>query len=558
MPDPKIEAMAYPRGREGLLGKGPIAPGPGEVPPVRCTAEEEAREAGENLERLGHALAPQIAAELGAAAGRAEARNAVREILVEERQSQEDEATRRKDRLRPFFGFLDSLRDLATEGPTGGGPEGKTELTMKLYRLEPNGGPNPTRVFQTQVNFSQAEALALGDPDFEGRAMAWALEQGVFGRFEWRLLGWADGESVLDTAYRVTVEQPAGYKPPARATAPQEAEAKPAPLDQLKDTLGMLGMMREALGLKGSGGGLDATQIEIIKAAASSQARLEAANEHRRELRELEDRHRKELDEADRKGYDRGKAEGERTLEAERLRWDLAKAQESPEGPTFARDVADILGGPEAVQKLVGGIVAFLNKPKTPQRPQRPGGPVRPPQATPHQRQPALNPGSAEPTRAQWHEAMRDLEEGIEVMRELKDNPEASPEDREQAVQLLPVFEAYHQRGTEDGSLAAWWAEWPEADAILTALFEEKPAHQPEEETTMDTEALKTQLIQRLDEGATDEAILDELRATIPAATLAQAKGMLHFATPAMVAGMLGVPEQHHGRIETLLDALRA
>ncbi|HWQ11082.1 MAG TPA: hypothetical protein VN436_18305, partial [Holophaga sp.] len=336
------------------------------------------------MERLGAALTPQLAVEVAAKTARAEARGAVQGILAEERQRQEDEVSKRKDRLRPFFGFMESLRNLAAVGPGGEGPEGRTELVLKLYRLETNGGPKPSKVFQTQVALSQEEALGLGDPDFEGRTMEWALQQGQFGRFEWRLLGWADGESILDTSYNVTVEQPANYVSPVRPAVVPEPEAKPDPMGQLKETLGLLGMMRESLGLKG-GGGLDATQLEIVKAAAGSQARLEAATEHRRELRELEDRHRNELEAAERKGYERGKAEGDRTLEAERLRWDLQKAQEAPEGPSFVQEVAGVLGGPQQVQNLLNGVMTFLNRPNSlasvpPRNPiQRPsGGVVKP------------------------------------------------------------------------------------------------------------------------------------------------------------------------------------
>jgi len=363
MPDDKLKATVFPRGEGGLLAPGPVAPGPGEVPAARSTAEDEAREAGEDMEALGKALTPQMAVDVAARTARAEARGAVQGILAEERQRQEDEAVKRKDRLRPFFGFMESLRNLAAVGPGGEGPEGRTELVLKLYRLETNGGPKPSKVFQTQVALSQEEALGLGDPDFEGRTMEWALQQGQFGRFEWRLLGWADGESILDTSYNVTVEQPANYVPPVRPAVAAEPEAKPDPMGQLKETLALLGMMRDSMGLKG-GGGLDATQLEIVKAAAGSQARLEAATEHRHELRELEDRHRKELEDVERKGYERGKAEGDRTLEAERLRWDLQKAQEAPEGPSFVQEVTAVLGGPQRVQSLVGGILAAVNQPR--------------------------------------------------------------------------------------------------------------------------------------------------------------------------------------------------
>lgn len=564
MPDTKLETTVYPRGKEGLLAPGPVAPGPGEIPPrVAWNPEEAAADAAEDMETIVKELTPQHAKETAAKVARVEARNTVQAVLEEERQRQAKEAEARKDRLRPFYGFMESLKNLAATGPGGEGESGRTELVMKLYRLENNGGPTPTKIFQTQVSMAQDEALALGDPDFEGRTMAWAREQGVFGRYLWRLCGWADGEAILDTGFQVNVEQPAGYQPPTRTNAaPVEPEPKPDPKGQLKDTLELIGMMKETMGLKG-GGGADATQLEILKTAAAAQARLEAANEHRRELRELEDRHRKELAEAEQKGFERGKTEGERILEGERLRWELKAARETDAAPSFAQEVTAILGGPQTVQNLVGGIVSYLNRPKAPaplQRPAvaRPVAPLRPTPTPPgvpvHQA--AVNPGQ-EPTRVEWVQALGELEEGIGLLRDMAEDQEQPADDRAKAAELLPILEAYHAKGLEEGPLAAWWVEWPKARAVLAPLFDMTETDESEGDPGMDLEALKSQLIRRLDEGATDEAILDELRGTVPPALLATWRNMLLFATAPMVAGALGIPERHNGRMESLLTAIK-
>lgn len=568
MPDPKIEAMAFPRGRAGLLAPGPVAPGPGEIPVgLRDTSEDDAREATENLGRLSQALTPQLAAEVAAKTARAEARGAAREVLEEERKAAAEDAARRRDRLRPFFGFMESLRNLSAAGPGGEGPEGRTELVLKLYRLVENGGPKPGRVFQTQVVLSQDEALNLADPDFEGRTMEWALQQGQFGKFEWRLLGWADGEGVLDTSYTVTVEAPAGYQPPARAAVPVEPEPKPDPMGQLRETLAIVATMREAFGMKGGGGGLDAAQVEVIKAAAASQARLEATEAHRRELRDLEDRHRRELEEAERRGLTRGREEGKRELEAERLRWELSRAKENPEGPSFLQEVAGMLGGPDAVQGLVGGLVSALNRPagprpavgprRMPPQPQRmPQGP-RPvsPQAAAPLPPAAPNPGAPEPTRNEWRDAMNQVGQALEYLDQLLTDSAADPETLDKAETLRRGLEHYRAQGEAPGSLAVWWASWPQVKTYVDQVLSDEEEDEGGE--TMDLEGLRALLIRRLDEGATDARVLEDLAREVPEETRAQWRGMLRFVPAGVAAGMIG-QGAHTERLTALLEAFKA
>lgn len=573
MPDPNLESTVFPRGRAGLLAQGPVAPGPGQVPhQVRDTSEEDAAAAGQNLEKLTQALTPQLAAEVAAKTARAEARGTVLEVLEEERKASAEEALRKKDRLRPFFGFMESLRNLAASGPGGEGPEGRTELVLKLYRLVENGGPKPQRVFQTQVQLSQDEALGMADPDFEGRTMEWAMQQGQFGRFEWRLLGWADGEPILDTSYSVTVEAPAGYQPPVRAAVPSEPEPKPDPMGQLKETLGLVATMREAFGMKGQGGGLDAAQVEVIKAAAASQARLEASEAHRRELRDLEERHRRELETAEEKGYKRGQDEGKRELEAEKLRWELSRAKEAPEGPSFIQEVAGMLGGPEAVQGLVGGLVAAMNRPTAPRpgpgarrmpgaRPGQPGPRPAAPQAV-AQVQPlrpaAANPIQApEPTRVEWKEAMDATEEALGYLDELLTNSQADAETLEKAKKLRAGLQHYQDQGKAEGSLAVWWAQWPQVKTYVDEVLEDEGEEPEGGEPMKDLEGLRALLLQRLEEGATDDAILAELAQQVPQETLSQWRGMLRFLPASAAAGMIG-QGAHPERLTALLEAFKA
>lgn len=71
----------------------------------------------------------------------------------------------------------------------------------------------------------------------------------------------------------------------------------------------------------------------------------------------------------------------------------------------------------------------------------------------------------------------------------------------------------------------------------------------------MDLDALKAQLITRLDEGAADGTILGEIRATFTPAQIDQARGMLRMVPASMLGGLLGAP-QHQARLEGLRDKL--
>lgn len=579
LPD-KLRDTVLPRGEGGLLPPGPVAPGVGELDPATVRAAEaqaQARvdEAAGHMQALARDLTPQMTREVAASAARAEARGAVEEVLAEERRRQEEEAATRKDKLRPFYGFMESLRNLATNGPGGEGPEGRTELVLKLYRLVETGGPKAQRVFQTQASLSQDEALGLGDPDLEGRTMEWALQQGAFGRFEWRLLGWADGESILDTTYVVTVEAPANYVPPARpAVAAAEPELRPDPMGQLRETLGLMGVMREALGLKG-GGGADPTAMESVKAAAEMRARLEERDRWDRERRDLEDRHRKALEEAEAKGHARGLEEGRREVRDElqpRLQELTWKLEAGGPGPDVLDRIVGAMGGPEGVSSLVGAVVGALNKPKAAAPKPIPArtkpeirarmlaerraqglaapAPAAPPQPVPGNVQPLVT----LPTPHAFAEALDSLREALAV---LEEQVEAHPENAE-ARQLLEALEAVEQEAEKPEQLGAWWQAWTSQwKAIAEEITQAAEAAEALEESPMDIEGLKSLLRQRLDEGASAEAILAELRELVPVETLEQWRGLLGFVPTSAAVGLMGVEERHRETLKALLEAFK-
>jgi hypothetical protein len=551
----------------------------GEVDPATVrTAEAQAQarldEATGHMQALARDLTPQMAREVAARTARLEARGAVEEVLAEDRRRQEEEAATRKDKLRPFYGFMESLRNLATNGPGGEGPEGRTELVLKLYRLVETGGPKAQRVFQTQVMLDHDHALSLGDPDFEGRTLEWAMQQGTFGRFEWRMLGWADGESILDTTYVVTVEAPANYVPPARPAVAAEPEQRPDPMGQMRETLGLMGMMREALGLKGGGSGPDATSLEALRAAADTRARLEERDRWDREKRDLEDRHRRALEEAETKGHARGLEEGRREVRDElqpRLQELTWKLEAGGPGPDVLDRIVGAMGGPEGVSSLVGAVVGALNKPKAaapkpiPARTkpeikarmlaERRGQGLAAPTPAPHPAPGNVQPLATLPTPHAFAEALDSLREALAVLEEqLEDHPENA-----EARQLLEALEAVEQEAEKPEQLGAWWQAWTcQWKTTAEEITQAAEAAEALEESPMDIEGLKSLLRQRLDEGASAEAILAELRELVPPETLEQWKGLLRFVPVSAAVGLLGVEERHRGTVEEVLERVKA
>jgi hypothetical protein len=215
-----------------------------------------------------------------AAVARGEGAKAAQAVLDRERDT-------KTGQMMAFRSFLLSLEDLAGKDPSTTANTEETRLVLKLYRLEETGGPKQASTYQTSASFSVAEALGMGGPDFEGRAQAWAEKAGRFGRYQWRILGWAGGEQTLDTTYTVQVEPPPGYEAPRPPKGPEGEEGQRDPMANLKEGLGIIAMVKEALGGNQNAGKVD---MEGIRAAARAEALMEADRQRRAEVQALEDR----------------------------------------------------------------------------------------------------------------------------------------------------------------------------------------------------------------------------------------------------------------------------
>ncbi len=225
-----------------------------------------------------------------------------------------------------------------------------------------------------------------------------------------------------------------------------------------------------------------------------------------------------------------------------------------------------MLGGPDAVQGLVGGLVSALNRPagprpaagprRMPPQPQRmPQGP-RPVQPVAAPRPPAApNPTQGpEPTRAEWRQAMDGVEQTLEILDQLLTESEADPETMEKAETLRRALEHYRSQGDAPGSLAEWWASWPQVKTYVDQVLTDEDEDEGGE--AMDLEGLRALLLRRLDEGATDEAILEDLAREVPEETRAQWRGMLRFVPAGVAAGMIG-QGSHAERLTALLEAFK-
>lgn len=531
-----IKKWAFPNGQEGLLS-GPIALGPGEVDPdaVRRNFEarmQEADEAGETMEALAEALEPQ--------------RERARQDQARASQAEEERA---KD--APFKVLMRELNEMFAVHDDELG-EGRSELEMTLYKIDKVNGAEKTSVCHKERR-SPEEAVQQGVPDLEGIAMEYAKETGQFGAYAWKIRGWLKGETVKQTTMRLHIAPPMGYVPPKPQAEP---EPKKDPMDEMGRTFAMIRTMRESLGIGGESTGSKAGEL-----AASAMARLEADREHRKEIYDMTERHRRELEDIRKAEYERGFKDGERdtTHKLERKIWELEHDNTPETGATWVQDLTGALGGPQAVQSLVGGIVGALqSRPKTapPQpRPLRPMPPRMPqPIAPPVQVNPT--PSTIEPTRAQVHEALTQLAEARELL-------EGAMEDAAFATEygeLLPAIQRMEAEGLQDGPLAEWWSRYEPTIQQISALIEalsdreeEDPAEEP-----MDAEALKALLLQRLEEGRSAAEIMDEFRATVPDATRKEWAGMLKWAPMEIALAFLGIPEHLKTRAAEVVQAFKA
>jgi hypothetical protein len=151
---------------------------------------------------------------------------------------------------------------------------------------------------------------------------------------------------------------------------------------------------------------------------------------------------------------------------------------------------------------------------------------------------------------------MQSLSEALALLEAYEEeNPGQNPDIGKAITTLNQVEEA----GRQDGSLASWWKGWrehfgPMVEHILTTA--ETP-EQSEEPMAADLNSLKTLLIRRLDEGAPDEAIIAEARATLTPEQQAEWFPMMK-AFPRMFLGrLLGAPH-HQERLAQLVDTLTA
>lgn len=542
---PELEGKVYPKGREAL--------NPGEDPEGFILTEEERA-------TLYREQGRQEALQAAQDTARAEARSAAKQGLTEVLEG-------RKSQINAFKSFLGSLEDLVQGTDTETAPEGRTEVVLKLHRVMDNGGPRPVMAFQKQWIFDAPEALKLGDPDFEGRTMAWAKETGRFGKFQWRIMGWAAGENTLDTTYAVTVEEPEGYKPPAvpRLPEPDPTPALPVdPLEGLRSGLGIVAEVQKVLGMGGTKGNGDAEKV--ARMAGEMEGRRAAEEEHRRRVQELEDRHRKALAEGEAAAYKRGQEDGDRKArwELEDQLRDLRWKMRQEDGPDMLDKIVSFAGGPEGVSSLLGAVVGALNRGNAAKA--TPGKPAPRPAiqaASKPELQPAPQPApkvaaprAEEPSRAEHLQAMSDLAEALAVLEAFEEQQPGQNPKIPEAIALLNEVE---EAGRMEGSLAGWWKAWRERFAPMVAHIlasAEEPGEQPQEDgPVQDMNQLKALLIRRLDEGAETDAIIAEARAVLTPEQQAEWLPMLKAMPRIFLGRLLGVPH-HQARLAALVEAL--
>ena len=178
--------------------------------------------------------------------------------------------------------------------------------------------------------------------------------------------------------------------------------------------------------------------------------------------------------------------------------------------------------------------------------------------ARPLARPTAPNPSPSalpEPSRAEHLDAMADLEA---VLAYLEDGQREEGPDA-QAAALEEALAKVQEVGRADGPLAVWWQDWkarwaPVVAQILEHLDAQEEQDEPDApvEAPMDMDGLKALLLQRLDEGHDDGAILAELVELVPAETLAEWRKFLKPMPLGMAAAYLG-GGQHADRLKALL-----
>lgn len=525
----RIEELAFPRGRAAAIH----APGP---PDEVETAREDAAALAAVHEEVGKVKALDMAERV--AAGTAKA--TVEKALEQERQRKEVESGGKEGQLRAFKSYLRSLEDLARNDADTISNADETRLVLRLYRQEETGGPRPTSTYQTAATYTAQDALNMVDPDFEGRAQKWSEATGRFGRYRWRILGWAGGEQTLDTTYDLTTEAPPGYEPPAVPEAPREPLAPPDPMADMLKVLGVAKQFKDALGMGGGEHRVDSAALDLAKQAAASTARLEAFDRHREELRKLEKEHREDVKEADAEGYKRGVTDGRRAAEDElkpRI-WELERQAETGKTPSLLEEAVRLVGGPEVVASIAKAAVANMTAEKPRQAP-RPA-----PMHAPSAPQPQALAPLPEPMRREWREAMFEVEEALAILEE-------SGDTSAETVQAKTALETFRAAGLVEGPLGNWWMAWQQGyREAAHAVLDTQNTGEGED---MDLDGMKALLARRLDEGATEGAILTELDGLTTPETRASWRKLLKWMPLSAAASMIA---DGRGDLEPRIESL--
>lgn len=449
----------------------------------------------------------------------------------------------------PFQGFLLDLAEALEEGADTG--EGRTELELSLHYLDRATGQERASLCH-KLKLSSEECLRRGLPDLEALALDYAMAKGPWGSYRWNIRGWVKGEQSFSTSQRINLMEPPGWKPRDEPKAEPTAPAAPDPMAQLTQTLGLARTMREALGL-GGGSGADGAAVM----AADMKARFEMSEAHRKEIDRLREDHRKEIDRL-----------RDKVTELERQLQEKDFELRSQPASEDAGPLDKFLGKlePGTVNGLLGAFAAKMMqegakpKPAPAKVPARTREELKPRPAAnvqPLQR-PAAHP---EPKRAEAVAAVHLLAEASEV------EGDGTEQDDAIRTHLQRLAEA----GMAEGPLGAWWAtitspadpaqaggpSWLDYAAHRLEASEEEgegeatdTQHEPEGEP-MDFEALKAQLIARIEEGATDDAILTELAATLSPEHLRSLRDLVGNVPAMLLGAALGVP-QHQARLTGL------
>jgi flagellar biosynthesis/type III secretory pathway protein FliH len=443
-----------------------------------------------------------------------------------------------------FESFMDRLK--ASEGLG----EGRTELELRLHRLDKSDGSERWPWTGLVIKYSAEDVSNGADPDLESMALDYARTTGRFGVYRWTLRGWENGVLLVDTTKTVSLDAPFDFVPPPSkpaATLPAEP-----PKSARDEAMSMIDLAARISGLGNKGP--DPAYIESIRSAARKEGydagelagQLKASETWR--LR-LEDK----VAEAKKDGLEQGRKEGrwESKDEFQAKILELEKEQEKP--ASIVGEIVSSLGGAEALQ----GLLAVIMTPKQPEpvpllRPM----PVRPnPQALPppEPMRPVVQnpPLLPEPTRAEHHQAMDSIEILLTLLTEAQ---EAVPDPH--LASILTAFQTYKTAGLQEGPLGDWWAKWTgtvraEVERITAAIEAQMDEHEGEK---MQPEQLKSLLKKRLVEGIEPDAIIQELETQATPADLETWKKMIRANSRSLVYSFLDIPDELQARANVLLD----